>query len=91
MADGTIDVPVDLAGVESAVHELLAAGIESVCVFFVNSYANPANELAAVERVKALWPNEYITCSVQILPEIREFERCSSSVLNAYLQPTVGA
>lgn len=91
LADGTIDVPVDLAGVESAVHELLAAGIESVCVFFVNSYANPANELAAVERVKALWPNEHITCSVQILPEIREFERCSSSVLNAYLQPTVGA
>src|SRR5690606_29738582 len=60
------------------------------CVFFVNTYANPANEQLAVAAVRALWPNAHVTAASEVLPEIREFERCSTATINAALQPVVG-
>jgi N-methylhydantoinase A len=60
-----------------------------VAVLFVNAYANPANEQAAVAALRALWPNPHVSASHEILPEIREFERFSTTALNAYLQPEV--
>ncbi|VVE05632.1 hydantoin utilization protein A [Pandoraea terrigena] len=63
----------------------------AVCVFFINAYANPANEQRAVAAVRALWPNGYVTAATEVLPEIREFERCSTATLNAALQPVVGS
>ncbi len=90
-ADGTVAVPVDPAEVQAAARSLLAAGCASVVVFFVNSYANDANERAATEAVRAVWPNPYVTRATEILPEIREFERVSTGALNAYLQPVVSS
>jgi len=90
LADGTLHTEVDLAEVKQATATLLERGAQSVCIFFMNSYANDANEVAATKVVKELWPNEHITSSSEILPEIREFERCSTSTLNAYLQPPIG-
>ena len=89
LADGSIRMPVDLDAVRAAVESLLARGAESVCIAFINSYANPANELRAAEAVRALWPNPYVVASAEILPEMREFERASTASLNAYLQPVV--
>lgn len=91
LADGTIHTSVDLDQVETAARELLALGCEAVCVFFVNAYANPANEAAAVARVRQIWPNGNVTAATEVLPEIREFERCSTATLNASLQPVVGS
>ena len=91
LADGAIHQPVDLAQVRGAAQELLAKGAEAVAVIFINAYANAANEQAAVEAVRALWPNENVIASSEILPEIREFERASTTALNAYLQPVVGS
>ena len=91
LADGTIHTPVDLDQVEAAARELLALGCEAVCVFFVNAYANPVNEAAAVARVREVWPNRNVTAATEVLPEIREFERCSTATLNAALQPVVGS
>ena len=90
LADGTIHTPVDIDAVTSAAEALLSAGAEALCIFFINAYANDANERAALEAVRDIWPNEHITASSQILPEIREFERASTASLNAYLQPVVG-
>jgi N-methylhydantoinase A len=90
LADGTIRQDVDLAGVKAAAQQLLDAGVEAVCVVFINAYANAANELAALEAVREIWPNDHVNASSQILPEIREFERTSTTVLNAYLQPPIG-
>jgi N-methylhydantoinase A len=90
LADGSVLAPVDLDQVRDAARRLLAAGCEAVCVFFVNAYANPANERAAVDAVRALWPNPFVTGAAEVLPEIREFERCSTAVLNTALQPVVG-
>ena len=70
--------------------ELLASGVDALCIFFINAYANPDNERLALERIRTFWPNERISVSSEILPEIREFERRSTTSLNAYLQPEVG-
>jgi len=56
---------------------------------FANAYANPANEQVALKLVRELWPNEHVASSSEILPEIREYERFSTTALNAYLQPEV--
>lgn len=89
LADGTIRTAVDPDEVARAVGELQAAGCAAVAVLFANAYANPENERRAVETVRALWPNACVSASSEILPEIREFERFSTTALNAYLQPEV--
>jgi N-methylhydantoinase A len=91
LADGSIHTPVDLEQVRAQARALLAEGCEAVCVFFINTYANPANEQAAVAAVRELWPNAHVTAASEVLPEIREFERCSTATLNAALQPVVGS
>jgi N-methylhydantoinase A len=88
MADGTILTAIDPEEVSAAAARLLDAGAQALAVVFINSYANPANERAALAAIA--WPNGNIACSSDILPEIREFERTSTTALNAYLQPVVG-
>jgi N-methylhydantoinase A len=91
LADGTIRSRVDAAEVRGAARLLLEKGAESVAIIFVNAYANAENERAALAEVRALWPNEYASASHEVLAEIREFERFSTTALNAYLQPVVGS
>jgi N-methylhydantoinase A len=90
LADGTIRTPVDVEAVRAAARQLLELGCESCSIVFINSYANDTNERAALAAVAEIWPNQHITTSSNILPEIREFERASTATLNAYLQPTLG-
>jgi len=90
LADGTIHTKLESNDVKSAAKTLQARGAEAVCVFFMNSYANDVNEKLAIKTLKKIWPNDHITSSSEILPEIREFERCSTATLNAYLQPPIG-
>ncbi|MFN3171829.1 MAG: hydantoinase/oxoprolinase family protein [Hyphomicrobiales bacterium] len=89
LADGSLETSVDIAAVESAARELLAMGCQAVALIFINAYANSANEQVAANALRALWPNPHVSVSSEILPEIREFERTSTTVLNAYLQPEV--
>ncbi len=91
LADGSIRAAVDPAAVQALARHLLEQGAEALAIVFINAYANPANELAALAAAEAVWPNGNIACSSQILPEIREFERTSTTALNAYLQPVVGS
>ncbi len=84
-----IRTPVDLDAVRAAARTLRAAGCDAIAVLFVNAYANRTNEDAAVAAVRAVWPNPHVSASSEILPEIREFERFSTTALNAYLQPEV--
>lgn len=89
LADGSIRTPVDLDAVRAAARQLLDQGCEAVAILFANAYANPDNEAAAVAAVREVWPNDHVSASSEILPEIREFERFSTTALNAYLQPEV--
>ena len=91
LADGQIHTAVNIDQVKAQAQALLDAGCEAVCVFFINAYANKANEQAAVAAVRAMWPNPHVTAASEVLPEIREFERCSTATLNAALQPVVGS
>ncbi len=91
LADGTVREAVDVDAVRQACRTLLALGAKALAIVFVNSYANPENELRALAAASEVWPNGNVACSSQILPEIREFERTSTTALNAYLQPVVGS
>jgi N-methylhydantoinase A len=89
LADGTIHTAVDLDAVRAAAQQLRANGCEAVAVLFAHAYANRTNEAAAVAALREIWPNPHVSTSHEILPEIREFERFSTTALNAYLQPEV--
>ena len=89
LADGTVHTVVDLDAVKAAAKELLEAGCSAVAILFANAYANADNEAKAVAAVREIWPNPHVSCSSEILPEIREYERFSTTALNAYLQPEV--
>lgn len=91
LADGTIREAVDLEAVREACRRLLDSGAEALAIIFINAFANPANERAAFEAAQAIWPNPHVAHSAQLLPEIREFERTSTTALNAYLQPVVAS
>ena len=84
-ADGSIVEPLNEASVLATGEQLVAAGIEAVAVCLINSYRNPAHE----ERVEALlreqFPALLVTASHQVLPERKEYERTSTTVVNAYL------
>lgn len=90
LADGALHTPLDTEQVRAAATELLANGCEAICIFFINAFANKTNELKALEVVRSVWPNQFVTSAVLVLPEIREFERCSTAALSAVLQPVVG-
>ncbi len=90
LADGTVTTAVDLEAVRAAARTLRERGAVSVCLFFINAYANSENEQRARTALEDVWPNAHITTASEILPEIREFERGSTASLNAYLQPLLG-
>ena len=89
LADGSIRTPLDPDAAKAAAKLLLERGCEAVAIAFINAYANDANERAALDAVRAVWPNDHVTASHLLVPEIREFERTSTATLNAYLQPPV--
>ncbi len=89
LANGEMRLALDASTFEAACRALLQAGVEALAIAFINAYANPTNERAALAIAKRIWPNGHITISSDIMPEIREFERTSTTVLNAYLQPVV--
>ena len=86
-ADGTVVRPLDVDDLVSALDRLLASGVESIAICFLNSYVNPAHEQLAQTLIRERWPDGTISASQALLPEFREYERLSSTVVNAYLMP----
>ena len=86
-ANGTVLRDLDTASVVRTLNQLLAGGVESIAICFLNSYANAAHERRAKELLRQHWPDGFVTASEEILPEFREYERLSTTVLNAYLMP----
>ena len=88
-AEGEILSAVDLAALRVQVQELREAGCEVLVISFLHSYANPANERAAKAEAQAIWHNDYVVISSDVLPAIREFERTSTAVVSGYVQPLI--
>src|SRR5256712_3211356 len=90
-ADGSVLVPLDAASVEVALDGALGAGAEAIAVCLLHAYLNPAHERLIADIVKSRAPGLPVSCSADVVPEYREFERFSTTVLNAYLQPLMDA
>jgi N-methylhydantoinase A len=88
-AAGAVQVPLDAAEVEQALDRLLAEGIEALAVCLLNAYANPAHEAAIAAIVQRRAPRLALSVSHAVLPEIKEYERTSTTVINAYVMPVV--
>src|SRR5262245_11222542 len=86
-ADGRPVRPLDPATVRAAAGRLAADGVTSVAVCFLNSHVNPAHERQAEALLRAEYPALDVTASWRVLPEIKEYERTSTTVVNAYLLP----
>ena len=90
LSSGEVHVPMDRAAVAQACRVLQAEGVEAVAVCFLHSYVNPEHEAIAGEIIRSAMPEAYLSLSHQILREYREFERMSTTVVNAYIGPKVG-
>jgi N-methylhydantoinase A len=90
LADGTVDIPLDVAGAEGRlVPALKSGGYEAVAVCLLNAFVNPAHEIALRELLKTALPNLLVTISSDITREFREYERASTTTLSAYVQPVI--
>jgi N-methylhydantoinase A len=89
--DGSVATPLDPATVATAIDMLRAEQVQSVAICLLHSYANPAHERAVADAVRAALPDVAISVSHEILPEIKEYPRTSTTVINAYVQPVVRA
>ena len=87
---GEVEVPLDESSVVQAVRVLSRRGISSVAVCLLHSYLNPAHERAVREIIAREMPGATTSISSDVLPEFREYERSSTTALNAYLVPIVG-
>jgi N-methylhydantoinase A len=90
LSSGEVHVPLDRAGIAEACRVLAAEGVEAVAVCFLHSYVNPEHERIAGDMIRAAMPRAYVSLSHEILREYREFERMSTTVVNAYIGPKVG-
>jgi N-methylhydantoinase A len=84
---GEVITPLDEAEVAALAAELAASDVEAVAICFLHAYANPAHEEAAARILRAALPGRFISVSCEVLPEIREYERTSTTVTNAYIGP----
>ena len=86
-ADGAAATSLDEADLLRRADALRAAGVESVAIVFLHAYANPAHEIAAARAIAAHAPELYVTASHEVVREIREYERASTTVASAYVKP----
>ena len=84
---GEVEIPLDLEAVVREASALVADGVESIAVVFLHAYANPAHELAAVHTLRTHFPDLSVTASCEVAPEIREYERASTTAVNALIKP----
>ncbi|WP_062015429.1 hydantoinase/oxoprolinase family protein [Aureimonas sp. AU4] len=89
--DGTVVTPLDEASVHAAIAALREAGARTVAVTFLHSYAAPAHERRVAEILRMAAPDLKVSISSEILPEPGEYERLSTTVMNAYLMPPLEA
>ena len=90
LASGEVYRPLERAELEDAARFFAENGVEAVAVCFLHSYANPDHERIAGDVIRQAMPDAYVSLSHEILREYREFERMSTTVVNAYVGPRVG-
>ena len=89
--DGTVVTPLDEGTAEAAVDVLRAGRVEAIAVSLLWSFVNPVHERRLADIIARRFPGVPVSLSSTVAPEFREFERTSTTVLNAYLQPVTAA
>ena len=84
---GCVVVPLDTIQAEAAIRQLLAEDVDSIAICFLHSFQNPEHELAVREIIRRIAPEIYVSLSVEVAPQIREWPRTSTTCINAYVQP----
>jgi 5-oxoprolinase (ATP-hydrolysing) len=87
--DGDILIPLDTEEARERVRQLRDAGVEAIAVCLLHSYLNPMHEQAVKQIVQEEFPEAYLSVSSEVVPLYREFERFSTTALNAYVGPKV--
>lgn len=88
-ADGNVVTPLNEEQVAEVAEALLGLGCEALVIHFLHAYKNAEHEERAAEIVRRIWPNEYVCTGSGTLREFREFERGSTTALNAFVQPVM--
>ncbi len=86
-ADGSVSIALDEAEVRARIGELRDAGCEALAIGFLFSFLNPKHEERARSIAEEEWPGVYLSVSSELLPQVREYERFSTTVVNAYVGP----
>jgi N-methylhydantoinase A len=85
--DGKVEQPLDVDALLAQVGKLRAAGIGSLAIAFLHAYANATHENQARAAIKDCYPDLFVSLSSEVAPQIREYERTSTTVANAYIKP----
>jgi N-methylhydantoinase A/oxoprolinase/acetone carboxylase beta subunit len=89
-SDGSVIEPLNPEDAKQAVRRLIGQGVESIAVCLINSFENPTHELMIEEIIRKEAPELSVSISYRVLPQIREYERTSTTVTNAYVKPLTG-
>jgi N-methylhydantoinase A len=84
-ADGRVETRLDTRSLERAIAELARAGVEAVAVCYLHAYRDPRHELATRKVLARALPHAYVSLSSEVLPQIKEYERVCTTVVNAYV------
>jgi N-methylhydantoinase A len=91
LANGQVEQSPDLKALQDMARQIADnSDIEAVAICLLHAYANPVHEQRVRDELKRLLPAHFITCSHEVNPEMQEYERCSSTVMNAMLGPVCG-
>jgi len=88
-ADGTVETPLDPASLDAAIATLRDERVDAVAICLLHAWRDPRHEREAAEAVRAAIPGAYVTLSSDVLPQIKEFERFSTTAVNAAVGPVV--
>ena len=86
-ADGSVDTPLNEVELLEAAKTLVAKGVESIAIVFLHAYKNGVHERRALKLLEEAFPDIYFSISSEVSPQIREYERTSTTVANAYVRP----
>ncbi len=88
-ADGRVETPLDQASLAGAIALLAQADVQAVAICFLHSYRDPRHEQQAALAVRAALPGAYVSLSSEVFPQIKEYERVCTTVVNAYVGPVL--
>ncbi len=90
-SNGKVIIPIDDDAIDQVLDKLEAEGVESLAVCFLFSFLNPDHENQVLDKITSRFPDMYVSLSHEIIPQIKEFDRLSTTAINSYVGPAFGS